>query len=207
MNQNLIIIGAGGHGKVAADIAMKMKKWDRISFLDDNVSKKEALGIPIIDTITNWPEYEQQCDFFVAIGNNTIRKNIMTQLEGNKASIATLIHPSAIIGEQVLIEYGTVVMAGSVINSCTKIAKGCIINTSSSIDHDNNIGEYVHISPGVHIAGNVNIGALSWLGIGSTVINDVEIASNCTIGAGAVVINTINEQGTYLGIPAVLHKK
>jgi len=207
MKRDLIILGAGGHGKVTVDIAKKMGKWGAIHFLDDDNTKNEVLGIKIIGKTADWIHYVKNYDLFVAIGNNTIRKNIITQIEKKRANLARLIHPSAIIAEQVEIGYGTVVMAGCVINSCTKIAKGCIINTSSSIDHDNSIGEYVHISPGVHIAGNVNIGALSWLGIGSTIINNIEITSNCTIGAGAVVTNNINVQGTYLGIPAVLHKK
>lgn len=202
MNKRLIIIGAGGHGKVAADIALKMKKWIEVCFLDDNKTKREALGIQIVGKISDWVKYVENYDIFVAIGDNRVRKQIISQLEEENANIITLIHPSAVIAKQVEIEYGSIVMAGSVINCCTKIAKGCIINTGSSIDHDNAIGEYVHISPGVHIAGNVRIGALSWIGIGCTVINNIEVTDECTIGAGAVVISSINDAGTYVGVPA-----
>jgi len=207
MNKKLIIIGAGGHGKVAADIAKKMNRWEHIYFLDNDISLSSVLGIKIIGHSSDWIKYTDDHDLFVAIGNNSIRKNIITQLEHIKASIVTLIHPTAVLAEQVDISPGTIVMAGVVINSCTSIGKGSIINTCSSVDHDCIIGEYVHISPGVRIAGNVMIGGLSWLGIGSTVINNVEITGDCIIGAGSVVISNIIEQGTYLGIPAVLHKK
>ena len=125
----------------------------------------------------------------------------MKKLEAEGASIPILIHPNAVIGEQVELESGTVVMAGAVINCCTKIGKGCIINTGATIDHDNSIEDYVHISPGAHLAGTVKVGQGSWLGIGSVVSNNVNITSGCKIGAGAVVVKDITEPGTYVGVP------
>ena len=141
-------------------------------------------------------------DLFVAIGNNNIREIIQERLESSGASVPILIHPSSIIGNEVQIGVGTVVMAGTVINCCTKIGKGCIINTGSTIDHDNRINNYVHISPGAHTAGTVTIGKGTWLGIGSKVSNNLNIINGCKIGAGAVVIRDITEAGIYVGIPA-----
>lgn len=113
-----------------------------------------------------------------------------------------MIHPSAIIGEQVYLEAGTVVMAGAVINCCTKIGKGCIINTTSTVDHDNIIEDYVHISPGAHLAGTVNIGRGTWLGIGSIISNNINVTGGCRIGAGTIVVKDITELGTYVGVPS-----
>lgn len=202
MKKNLIIIGAGGHGKVVADTAKIMNKWENIYFLDNDTTLCNVVGIDVIGQASDWYNYIDDNDIFVAIGDNTIRKKIISLLEENKANIATLIHPAAVIADKVTISYGSIVMAGTVINSSTEIGKGCIINTSSSIDHDNLIGEYVHISPGVHTAGNVSIGGLSWLGIGSTVSNNVKINEECIVGAGAVVVKDLTEPGIYLGVPA-----
>lgn len=202
MKKTLLIIGASGHGKVIADIALKMNKWQSIAFLDDNENVKSSMGIEIIDKSTSISRYISDYEFFVGIGNNAIREKIQRQLEVEGASIPVLIHPSAVIGEQVYVEAGTVVMAGAVINCCTKIGKGCIINTASTIDHDNVIEDYVHISPGAHLAGTVKIGRGTWLGVGSIVSNNINVTSKCKIGAGAVIIEDITENGTYVGIPA-----
>ena len=202
MNTKLLIIGAGGHGKVIADIALRMKKWEYIAFLDDSENVKISMGIEIIDKSTSVSKYIEDYDIFVGIGNNVVRKKVQEELEDLGAIIPVLIHPSAIIGEQVYLGAGTVVMAGAVINCCTKIGKGCIINTASTIDHDNKIDDYVHISPGAHLAGTVRVGSGTWLGIGSVVINNINIINECKIGAGAVVIKDITETGTYIGIPA-----
>lgn len=200
MKDKLIIIGAGGHGKVVADIAIKTNKWQNIAFLDDE-SNKTNLGIMVIGKTNDVSKYKDEADFFVAIGNNAARENIQEKLIANGVSIAILIHPYAIIGADVEIGIGTAVMAGVVINSSSKIGKGCIINTNSSIDHDNIIEDYVHISPGANLAGTVKVGRGSWLGIGSTISNNVSICSGCILGAGAVAVKDITEPGTYVGVP------
>lgn len=202
-NRNqLLIIGASGHGKVVADIALKMKHWKYIAFLDDNTALKTSMGLEVIGGSRDALQCIKEYELFVAIGNNTIRKNLLTELEHAGACIATLIHPSCVIGELVDIGVGTVVMAGTVINCCSRIGKGCIINTGATVDHDNVIEDYAHISPGVHTAGTVMIGKGTWLGIGSTIKNNLQIIDGCIIGAGAVVVEDITEVGTYVGVPA-----
>ncbi|MGY3718129.1 acetyltransferase [Sutcliffiella cohnii] len=202
MKNKLLIIGASGHGKVVADIALKMNRWQSISFLDDNESLKFSLGLEVIGKSNEAIRHINDFDIFVGIGNNAIRKKIQESLEVEGSTIPTLIHPNATLGGQVEIAPGTAVMAGVVINCSTKIGKGCIINTGATVDHDNIIEDFVHISPGVHLAGTVNVGQGSWVGIGSMVSNNINITSNCIVGAGAVVVKDITETGTYVGVPA-----
>lgn len=179
-----------------------MNKWKYIAFLDDNDGVKTSMGIEIIDKSTRVSEYIKDYDIFVGIGNNVIREKLQGQLEAFGASIPILVYPNAIVGEQVQLGTGSVVMAGVVINCCTNIGKGCIINTASTIDHDNIIEDYVHISPGAHLAGTVKIGRGTWLGIGSIISNNISITNQCKIGAGAVIVKNIIKTGTYIGVPA-----
>lgn len=201
MKNKLLIIGASGHGKVVADIALKMNKWETIAFLDDDETIKSSMGLKVIGTTDDILKLKNEYEIFIGIGNNVTRKKIHEILEKAGANIPVLIHPNTVIGTQVKLETGTVVMAGAVINCCTIIGKGCIINTGSTIDHDNNVEDFVHISPGAHLAGTVNIGQESWIGIGSLVSNNINITSGCKIGAGAVVVKDITEPGVYIGVP------
>ncbi|GAB2480845.1 acetyltransferase [Alkalibacterium psychrotolerans] len=203
MRDKLIIIGASGHGKVVADIAMKMNQWRSIVFLDDDESIKTSIGLEVIGKSSDVLKYKNEANFFVAIGNNTVREKVQEKLLQENLNLVSLIHPNSTIGTDVEIDLGTVVMAGVVINSSTRIGKGCIINTSSSLDHDNVLKDYVHISPGTHLAGTVIVGKGSWLGIGSVVSNNVNICSNSKVGAGAVVVEDITEPGKYVGVPVV----
>lgn len=202
MKDKLLIIGASGHGKVVADIALQMKRWHMIAFLDDDENTKTCLGREVIGKSSDAPRYIDTYDILVGIGNNATREMIQEKLQREGASFPVLIHPSAQIGSHVDLGSGTVVMASSVINCSTKIGKGSIINTGATVDHDNWIEDYVHISPGVTTGGNVKVGKGTWIGIGSIVSNNINITSGCTVGAGAVVIKDIADSGTYIGLPA-----
>ncbi|MHB8963773.1 MAG: acetyltransferase, partial [Saccharofermentanales bacterium] len=182
-------------------VALSMKKWDKISFMDDDTVKKTEIGLEVIGNTEHLSNYITEYDIFVAIGNNAIREKITDRIKNLDGTIPVLIHSNAVLGSSVDIDFGTVVMPGAVINCCTKIGKGCIINTGSTIDHDNQLGDYVHISPGANLAGTVKIGKGTWIGAGAVVINNIEIIDGCIIGAGAVVVKNITESGTYVGIP------
>lgn len=195
--KKIIIIGASGHGKVVADIAVRNGYKD-IVFLDDDQNKKNCGNYPVVGKSDEVNIIKG--DVIIAIGNAEKRQKIQNLVE--KIRLPTLVHPDAVIANDVNIGEGTVIMAGTVINSGTIIGKGCIVNTSSSIDHDCVIGDFVHISIGSHIAGTVCVMNRSWIGAGAIISNNVNICSDCIIGAGAVLINSIDIAGTYIGIPA-----
>lgn len=202
--KNIYIIGAGGHAKVVADIILKRKEMlndniNLVGFLDDN-SKESVLKFPIVGKIEMINELKKNKNnyFIIAIGNNQIREKLSNIYD---CQYITLIHPSAIIGNNVTIGEGTVVMPGVVINSYTKIGKHCIINSSSTIEHDNETRDYVHISPNVVLGGNVKVGKNTWLGIGSTVIQGIKIGEYSIVGAGSVVVKNISDKIKAYGNP------
>ncbi len=204
--KKLVIIGASGHGKVVADVAV-LNGYEAIVFLDDNADIKGVDQYPVVGPTNATEELALAgYDFFVAIGNPVIRKRFIKQLIKEGKGIATLVHPLTAIARDVKIGIGTVIMAGAVINSDTVIGEGCIINTSASVDHDNRIGDYVHISVGAHTAGTVTIGEYSAVCVGASVVNNISICAEATVGAGAVVVKDIEAPGTYIGVPAK-HKK
>ena len=200
MNKSVIIIGAGGHGKVIADIVLNSGDLV-IGFLDDSCNEKSICGFPILGKISDYVEYKDNCMFVVAIGNAKIREKIVSELPD--VNWYTAIHPTAVISKiSTSIGCGTVIMANAVVNPGASIGKHCIINTSAVVEHDNIIEDYVHVSVGAKIAGTVHIGKRTWIGIGATIINNVDIGDDCVIGAGAVVVRNINIKGIYIGIPA-----
>ena len=195
--KRLAIIGAGGHGKVIADMAV-LNGYEEIVFLDDNKSVTEYAGYPVIGRCGEAEGIA--ADITVGIGNSDVRKKIFESL--GKGRMVTLIHPDAVVAKGTVIGAGSVVMAGVVINPGVVIGKGCIVNTCSSIDHDCKVGDFVHIAVGSHLCGMVIIGDETWIGAGATISNNVSVCCNCVIGAGAVVVRDISKQGTYTGIPA-----
>lgn len=198
MSKKLVIVGASGHGKVIADIALKTG-YEIIGFLDDNASLKEICGFPVLGNIEKINYYKEKCEFVIAIGNNSIREKIAKQYDVNWA---ILVHPTAIIGMNVQIEKGTVIMANAVINPSSHIGKHCIINTGTIVEHDNFLQNYVHVSPNAALAGTVHLGERVHVGVGACVKNNTSVIGDVVIGAGAVVVKDITENGVYVGVPA-----
>ena len=200
MNEQVIVIGAGGHGKVIADI-IRSSGDTVLGFLDDSPKPPETVcGIPVLGRTENYVNYPD-ARFVIAIGNGAVRQKVAERLAGVRWY--TAIHPPAVISPMgTAIGEGSVVMAGAVINPCAVIGKHCIINTRSSVDHDNRIGDYTHISVGATLAGTVTVGNTVWVGAGAVVSNNISICDGCMIGAGAVVVRNIEETGTYVGVPA-----
>lgn len=198
MSKKLVIIGASGHGKVIADIALKTG-YEVVGFLDDNETVEENCGFPVLGKTKDIVKYKDQCKFVIAIGNNSIREKVAEQYN---VQWATLIHPTAVLGINVQVGEGTVVMANAVINPCASIGKHCIINTGAIIEHDNDLEDYVHISPNATLAGTVCIGRKTHIGVGACVKNNITIAGNVVVGAGAAVVKDITDAGVYMGVPA-----
>ncbi|MBP3920596.1 MAG: acetyltransferase [Bacilli bacterium] len=202
MSRDIIIIGAGGHARVIADIISRGND-NLVGFLDDDLDKIGKCiydDKKVIGRICDGVKYKNVF-FIIGIGSNAVRMSIANKYDYNWC---TLIDSSAIIGNNVKIGEGTVIMPGVVINTGSIIGSHCIINTCSSIDHDNTIEDFVHISPGSHLAGTVFVGSLTWICMGVNVINNISIGKNNIIGAGATVLKNIDSQGKiYIGTPAI----
>lgn len=201
---NVIILGAGGHGKVIADI-IKNNGDIVLGFLDDNPNKNFSnySNLGNINSAERLLKQNLDIKFIIGIGDNTTRERIAKAHP--TLPFYTAIHTSAVISPDCSIAPGTVVMANCVINTGTIIGKHCIINTASTVDHDCILKDFVHISPGSHLAGTVHIGNNTWLGIGSIVSNNISICDNVIIGAGSVVLSNITQKGVYFGTPAKLY--
>ena len=197
MTDGIIILGAGGHAKVVADIVLSCGE-KLFGFLDDN-EVGDVLGFPILGTLKDITKYQAKGSFVIGIGDNQTRKNIVERYALNWY---TAIHPKAIIARDVIIGEGSVVMAGAVINPSARIGKHCIINTAAVVEHDNAIGDYAHISPNATLCGSVSIGALTHIGAGAVVKNNTAVCNDCKVGAGAAVVNDIIDSGTYAGVPS-----
>lgn len=195
------VLGAGGHAKVIIDILKKNGEKNIFIFDDDEnkIGQENILGEVVKGTIDDSHKGNKDYHLIIGIGDNKIRKKISERING---CYGLAIHPSAVIGEDVIIGEGTVIMANAVINSGSRIGKHCIINTAATIDHDCIIKDFVHVSPGAHLGGNIIVGESSWIGIGSSLKNNIVIEKDVVVGAGSVVIQDIKQHGVYIGIPA-----
>lgn len=204
----LLIIGAGGHGKVVADTAYETGQWEKIAFLDDRyLELKSLLRWPILGSIAQAPLFiSEYSEAIVAIGNNSLRFELLQYFKELGFGLATILHPTAFVSQFAKIGTGSVVFAQAAINAGAQIGSASIVNTGAAIEHDCFIGNGVHISPGVHLAGEVKVGNYSWIGIGASVVQQISIGENVIVGAGAAIIASIPENTTVVGVPGRIIK-
>lgn len=206
--KNIVIIGSSGHSKVIIDICTQLQDYNLIGLIDDFKSTSErTLGYPILGKINELPEIVSQYKIdscFIGIGDNYSRKMVQEKISAMPLDITfpVLIHPSAQIGLNVTVGMGTVLMAGTIVNSDTQIGDFVIINTQSSVDHDCHLQDFVSIAPGVTLGGNVMVGTLSIIALGAKVKHKISIGENSLVGAGALVLKNIPSNILAYGTPA-----
>jgi len=208
MRTTLSIIGAGGHGRVIADCAVRLGCWNVIQFFDDSV--KGRLSNTNWNVIGPVSRALEGCNntgdtAVVGIGDNAQRVSLQAQLELAGWQIASIIDPTASVSSGASIGAGTVIMPCAVVNIGAEIATSCIVNTKASVDHDCKLGAGVHISPGATLCGGVIIGERCWVGAGATLIQNIQIGSDTRVGAGAVVIRNMPANATCVGNPARIY--
>lgn len=201
----IIILGAGGHARVLADILL-LTKAEIIGCVAPTKASNSLLNISYLGDDSCISDYSVQDILLVngvgSVGIPEIRHGIFEQFSGKGYTFATVRHPSAIVGSDVRLSEGVQVMAGAIVQPGCRIGKNAIINTGARVDHDCEIGANAHIAPGVVLSGGIKIGERSHIGTGACIRQNVEIGADAIIGVGAAVVSDIPRGGVAVGVPA-----
>lgn len=200
----LVLLGAGGHSKVVT-ATLEAAGRQVAAILDDDPSAagRRVLGIEVTgpaESVASLGPVEA----LVAIGDNRIRRQLVSRAEGICPSISwtTAIHPSAVVHPTARLGPGTVVFAGAVIQPDATIGAHGIVNTGASVDHDCRLGDFVHVAPGARLGGGVTVGEGALLGIGCAVLPGRSVGAWAVVGGGATVTEDVGDGWTVAGTPA-----
>jgi sugar O-acyltransferase (sialic acid O-acetyltransferase NeuD family) len=198
-DNEIYVIGAGGHAKVVANSA-RAAGFAVAALFDDDESLwgRLMLGIPIHGPISRIREFPAK-PAIAAIGDNA---NRLAVVSAASLDWRTVIDPAARVDHSAIIGIGTAILPGAVVQIDSRIGNHVVVNTSASIDHDCAVGDFVHLAPGVHLAGNVRVGEGAFVGIGASVIPGISIGAGAVVGAGAAVIRDVPDRAVVVGVPA-----
>ena len=203
----VLILGAGGHAQVVADILLCVRSAGQpitpIGYLDDDASLqgKLLLDLPVLGDTSTLERIAHDA-VIIAIGSNQIRKRLADELSAAGETFITACHPTAIIAPDVQIGSGAMICAGVVVNTGSVIGTHVILNTGCTVDHHNRIGNYAHVAPGTHTGGEVVIEEGALVGIGAIIAPRTSVGAWATVGAGAVVTKPVPAGMTVVGVPA-----
>lgn len=194
-----------------ADIVHLNRRQKIVAFVDDSARGRSdrLLGLPVIRQREELASIRGQgpCEIIIAIGNCAVRLHLAAVAKEMGFSLASALHPRAIVASTVEIGVGTVIAAGAVVNPGSVLGENVIVNTCASVDHDCVLEDGVHICPGAHLAGNVTVRRGTWIGIGATVIEGIEIGKGSMIAAGGAVVSDIEHGVLAKGVPAKVSRK
>lgn len=185
--QNVVIIGAGGHGKVVRELVKERPDTELAGILDDRYAElhvENGLYRGPSAAAEELARLHPHAKFVLAVGQNSIRQQLYERIGLPLDRYAVLIHPSAVVSGSARIQNGAVVMASSVIQADADVGIHAIVNTGAIVEHDNRIGDYVHLSPGTVLTGGVTVMEGAHLGAGTAVIPGKTVGRWSVTGAG-----------------------
>ena len=156
---NLLILGAGQYGVMAAEIADAMGVFGRIAFIDDSykastMSLQEShpersegsSQISLIGSFADLPEFAGEFRYgFVAIGNPTLRRKLTEQLLYNCITPAILVHPKAYVSPSAQLQKGCCIEPNATVQAGVVVAKSSFIASGAVVRHDAFVGEFCHV--------------------------------------------------------------
>lgn len=204
--RELLLFGAGGHGKVALDTA-RAGSWNVVAMADGAPSRRgEAVLRTAVDVIGVEAAIaccrEKRALAVVSVGDNRQRRLLYTSFLVAGIEMATLVHPAAAVSVDARLGAGTVVFAGAVVQAEADVRENAIVNTASSVDHDCVIGAHSHVGPGVHMGGASHLGRGAHLGVGTSMRDGVTVGDWSVVGLGAAIVSDVPDNVVAYGCPA-----
>lgn len=139
---NLLILGAGSHGREVRELAESLRVFRKIAFLDD--AKPGVLG-PCRDLERYVSTYPVAIP---AVGNQALRMRWIAELVQAGFILPVLIHPGAMVSSSAEIGCGTVVCAQAIIGAGAEIGRGCIISSGATVDRDVQVADGTYVGCG-----------------------------------------------------------
>ncbi|MEO8245891.1 MAG: NeuD/PglB/VioB family sugar acetyltransferase [Chloroflexota bacterium] len=202
----IVIIGAGDHGRVLAELA-RTAGWSVAGFVEPVGAAEDATrtvaGLAILGSL-DLPDawYATGTAFATALGDN--RKRAVAFARGLELDMrpAALVHPTAALLGGAVVEDGGQVCAGAIVGVDARVGADAILNTAATLDHDGRLEAHAHVGPGAHLAGRVTVEQGAFVGTGATIIPGRRIGAWAVVAAGAVVIDDVEPEGRVGGVPA-----
>ena len=199
----LLIVGAGDHGRVLADLARACGD-EPIGFIQPGQADGRMVdGLPILGTLEHpAPWIVPGLGFTIGLGDNRERAAAFERCSALGLEAVSLVHPSVVVLGGAEIGPGAQVCAGAVIGLAARIGPDVIVNTGATVDHDDVLGEHAFVGPGAHLAGNVTVEPGAHVGLGAIVREGVRIGAWSYVAAGGVVIRDVPPSTRVAGVPA-----
>jgi sugar O-acyltransferase (sialic acid O-acetyltransferase NeuD family) len=213
MNEQLVIVGCGGHGREAFGIARAINeaaskpRWTVVGFVDDSPSdasraRVALLGVPYLGPIDRLGELPGHTRVVIGIGASVVRRDVQRRIEPFGLPTATLVHPSATVASDTVAGEGLLAFAGARVTTNVVLGRHVHLNQNTTVGHDCVLHDYVSINPLAAISGECLVESGALIGSNAVVLQNLRVGRDAVVGAGACVVRHVPAQAIVKGVPA-----
>lgn len=214
MSKRLIVIGGPGNGGVIASCVEDNRRrfgndaFEMYGWLNDfKEAGEEINGYPVLGPLSHVGTLLEDADNMFAwaihvIGRGLMRERLFADTRIPPDRLATIVHESAFVASNAVLEPGSFVMANSYVGPGTRIGQATLVMANCVIGHDNNIGPFNHISAGSTVSSVLRTGKFVDICLGATVVEKITLGDYSVVGAGALVLKDVPPREVHIGSPA-----
>ena len=198
----IAIIGYSGHGYLACDILLS-QGYKVVAYCEPQEKESNPYGLTYLGNDREPAVRERLKDYhyFVAVGDNMLRRKVTDALLPILGDPICMSHRSSVISPSIRYGHGVMIAASATVQPLVVLGNGSICSTSSNVDHECIIGDYSHVGPGALLSGSITVGENTFIGANATVVQGIKIGNNVIIGAGAVVLRDVADNKVIIGNP------
>ncbi|MFC0099920.1 acetyltransferase [Micromonospora marina] len=213
MTLDLVVVGCGGHGREIAQIVAAVNDasirppWRLVGFVDDNPSERnrkraESFGAPYLGTVAALGQLPPETHVVLGLGDPRVRQKVSAQVDAYGRPAASLVHPDATVGPDLVSAEGLVVFAGGRITTNVTAGRHLHVNQNATLAHDCVVGDHVSLHPLAAVSGDCRLDTAALIGAGAVVLPGLRVGTGATVGAGACVVRDVPPEIVVKGVPA-----
>lgn len=206
--KNIVLFGGGLLVHHCIDTIEKEAKYNIIGITDPyKEAGTDLYGYKVIGRQEDLLRLIGEYDIYgglITIGDNWNRKHAFDVIQSIKPDFVYVnaIHPGAVIGRDVELGVGNMVMARCIISAGARIGSFCLLGTGAIVEHDTVMHDFSSISVGSITGGKVETGSFSAITLGVTVVDRLKIGENSVVGAASLVLSDVPDNVLVYGSPA-----
>ena len=178
--EKLLLVGAGGFGRMVAEQAML--QYD-CAFVDDGQAIGTSIcGVPVVGSIVDLPELRKDYSLLVvSIGNNQFRAQVYEKAKKLGYSFPNIAAPNAYISPYAKLRGGCVVLQNACIQNGASVGDSVLLNAGTEVHCDATVGDYALIYTNSVIRTGATVGNFARIGSNVTVCNHAAVPDGADI--------------------------
>lgn len=213
MSRDIVVVGAGGHGRELFDIIQAVNRvsrrpsWRVVGFVDDKPSaanrrRVDCLGVPMLGPLEWLGEAPSGTWLVIGVGEPRTRREIGQRTRAYDLRAANLVHPAATVGAQTTLAEGVVLFAGARVTTNVRLGRHVHVNQNATVGHDSVLEDWASVHPLAAISGECRVGVGALVGTNACVLQGLQIGGGAVVGAGACVVRDVAPGAVVKGVPA-----